>query len=41
MKLYNEEKDKLVKAKEHFEDDLQRFWSMKGDIESLHMIGSE
>lgn len=40
-RLYNEEKDKLLKAKDVFEDDLQRFQSMKGDIESLHMIGNE
>ena len=41
QKMFEDERAKLLKAKEIFEDDLQRFQSMKGDMESLHMFGSE
>lgn len=30
-----------MKARLLFEDDLQRFQSMKGDMESMQMVGSE
>ena len=38
---YEKEKEKLEKAKEIFEEDLQRFQSMRADIDALNIVGSE
>ena len=38
---YAAEKEKLGRAKQIFEDDMQRFQSMRADIDSLYMVGSE
>ena len=38
---YEKEKAKLEKAREIFEEDLQRFQSMRADIDALNIVGSE
>ena len=38
---YEKEKAKLERAREIFEEDLQRFQSMRADIDALNIVGSE
>lgn len=41
QKIYEDDKSKLGKAKDTFEDDVQRAVSMRGDLEQQVMLANE